>query len=723
MLTPDTLLGERYQIIEKIGAGGMSIVYKAKDNRLQRYVAVKELREEFIDDEDFINKFRREALSAASLSHPNIVGIYDVIEDHNMHYIIMEYVDGKTLKELISEKGPFSSNDVLELGMQIVSALKHAHSKKIIHRDIKPQNILMTNDGVLKVTDFGIAKAVDSATVVATGNAIGSVHYFSPEQAKGRFVNESSDLYSCGIVLFELATKRLPFDADSHVSIALKHINEDIPKPSIYSPEVTAALEGIILKATKKVQIDRYQDADEMLHDMRGAIADPNYVVKIVPHVESTILMSDEQTKMLNEEIAKSAAVIPPRESKPSVQPQIEEEEEEEDVSKMYKILVGVGGVLATLALVVIITLSMMFWGTNFISNKNMVSVPDLEGKTYEEAKTLLDSRKLIIELLDSSIDDGIVINQNPSAGEKAKRNSKVKVELEAVENDEEPEVEDDDIIVPDFKNEDQRDVLVELKDLGVSVSRVDVVLEFSEDVNIGRVISQKPRAGQKLGKNDVVTLYVSKGVDDKEKIVSVPSIEGKTLDEARAILKKSNLILSIIRSESDDNIQEGLIKEQNISFGSEVPEGTTIGVVVSTGKPESTPEPEVTPSPEPTDEPVETDKPEVTPSPSPESTTEPESTPEPEVTPSPEPTSRPEENVQITQNYTLTFPSDVEEKDSYHVVVNFNSTNNVFDRVVTKAEFPISVPVTGKGTGNVITVAFDGVIKYVDDIDFKEGQ
>ena len=238
MLTPGTLLGERYEIIKKIGAGGMSIVYKAKDNRLQRYVAIKELREEFVQDEEFVVKFRKEALSAASLSHPNIVGIYDVGSDKEVHYIVMEYIEGKTLKEVIATDGPFDSKTVLELGVQMVSALKHAHQKKIIHRDIKPQNILLTNDGVLKVTDFGIAKAVDSSTIVATGNAIGSVHYFSPEQAKGKYVNESSDLYSCGIVLFELATKRLPFEADSHISIALKHINEEFPRPSSINPEI-----------------------------------------------------------------------------------------------------------------------------------------------------------------------------------------------------------------------------------------------------------------------------------------------------------------------------------------------------------------------------------------------------------------------------------------------------------------------------------------------------
>ncbi|MDF2878998.1 MAG: hypothetical protein K0S30_2094 [Clostridia bacterium] len=299
MITPGTILGDRYEIIEKIGAGGMSIVYKAKCHRLQRFVAIKVLREEFVKDEDFVAKFRKEALAAASLSHPNIVGIYDVGSDHDLHYIVMEYIEGKTLKELIAEEGPFESKMVLDFGMQIVSALRHAHRKKIVHRDIKPQNILVTHDNVLKVTDFGIAKAVDSSTVVATGNAIGSVHYFSPEQAKGKYVNETSDLYSCGIVLFELATKKLPFEADSHISIALKHINEEMPKPSEFNPAIMANLEQLILKASQKSQSARYQNADEMLKDMKGVAVDPHYIVRNDEVFDQTILMTNTETEYI----------------------------------------------------------------------------------------------------------------------------------------------------------------------------------------------------------------------------------------------------------------------------------------------------------------------------------------------------------------------------------------------------------------------------------------
>lgn len=722
MLTPGTLLGERYDIIEKIGAGGMSIVYKAKDNRLERYVAIKELREEFIKDEDFVLKFRKEALSAARLSHPNIVGIYDVVNEKDKHYIVMEYVEGKTLKEVIEAKGPFSSKVVLELGMQMVSAIKHAHSKKIIHRDIKPQNILMTPEGVLKVTDFGIAKAVDSATIVATGNAIGSVHYFSPEQAKGKYVNESSDLYSCGIVLFELATKRLPFEADSHISIALKHINEDIPHPSTYNSEIPSGLEEIILKATSKGQMDRYQNADEMLFDMKEALYDPNYKIKVTPPIESTILMSDEESKILREEptklnTSKNSNVVKTVEIKQLSEEEntqededilsttsgnniIVDEEDDEEVSKIYKVLVAVGGVLATLAVVVIVTLAVVFMGSN--SNNNMVSVPNVEGKTYKEATKILLERKLGISIDEAGDDEGIVVDQKPIAGSQQKENTIIEVNLENVEDDletEEDTTQNNKIMMPDFYNKSQTDALTELKSMGIDINNVEIIPEPSEEIGLGRVISQIPSARAQMSEDDTVILRVSTGPDDAEKMTTVPNVEGLSVEEARDRLSSFNLVLTISSEEYHDTIEAGYIISQRNREGQELPEGTKIGVVVSKGLEEPTPTP--TPTPEPTETPIPTEEP----------------------IPSEQPLPSEEPDKEITQVYSLVLPLDAEEKDSYHVVVNFNSTHNVFDKVVSKDEFPISMKLKGKGSGNIITVAFDGVVKYVDEIDFKEGQ
>ncbi len=729
MLTPGTLLGERYDIIEKIGAGGMSIVYKAKDNRLERYVAIKELREEFIKDEEFVIKFRKEALSAARLSHPNIVGIYDVVNEKDKHYIVMEYVEGKTLKEVIAAKGPFSAKVVLELGMQMVSAVKHAHSKKIIHRDIKPQNILMTQEGVLKVTDFGIAKAVDSATIVASGNAIGSVHYFSPEQAKGKYVNESSDLYSCGIVLFELSTSKLPFEADSHISIALKHINEDIPRPSIYNPEIPSALEEIILKATSKGQIDRYQNADEMIFDMKEALNNPNHKVKVAVPIQSTILMSDEESKILRDEPTKVENSTtegiqktleetrdnlndkPIKESIPPKKPVVkanniidDEDEDDGEISKIYKILVGAGGVLATLAVVVIVTLAIFFMGPKFSSNNKLVSVPDVEGKSYEVASRILGELKRGISIDEAGDDEGIIIYQQPRAGAKEKQNTIVKVSLEKVEvgsQVEEDNDSEDKFQIPDFYNKDQTDALTELKRLGININNVEIIPEPSDIVGLGRVISQSPMEGSEISRDDNVIIRVSTGPDDTEEITRVPSVEGLSVEEARDKLSTFNLTLNILGEEYSETVETGYIINQNTMVGEELPEGSRIGVVVSKGKEEIEP----TPTPEPSEEPTPTEEP--------QASEEPEATKEP--VPSEEPTQ------EATMNYMLELPVDVEEKDSYHVVVNFNSTYNVFDGVVGKDDFPINLNLKGTGNGNIITVAFDGVVKYVQNIDFEE--
>ena len=694
MLTPGTLLGERYEIIEKIGAGGMSIVYKAKDNRLQRYVAIKELREEFVQDEEFVAKFRKEALSAASLSHPNIVGIYDVGSDKDLHYIVMEYVEGKTLKEVIAEKGPFPAKTVLELGMQMVSALKHAHSKKIIHRDIKPQNILLTNEGVLKVTDFGIAKAVDSSTIVATGNAIGSVHYFSPEQAKGKYVNESSDLYSCGIVLFELATKKLPFEADSHISIALKHINEEIPKPSEFNKAIPKNLEQLILKATSKGQMDRYQNADEMLYDMKGILQNPNYEIKGVEITEKTILLTPADTELLREQGKEIEAdlVAPPKEK--SIYEEetgfLQDEEEDEEVSKLYKILVGAGGVFATLALVVAISLACIFWIPSLGKNMNMVSVPDLTNRSLEEATQLLKERNLQIKIATGSDETGVVINQSPVSGKQAKKNSIVEVELAADDSEVLPEGETVELL--DFTGEDQRDVLAKIKELGLDISAVDIRPQADETVEIGKVISQTPAGGSMVVSGDPIVLFVSSGPEKKVQMATVPDVKGRTVEEARSILSQSNLKLGNEKPQSSETVAEGLIIDQALPAGTDIEEGSSINVIVSTGP--ATPEP----SPEPT------------PSPEPSPTTDP---------------SQPTTPTEVTKPYSLKMPSQLADKESYHVVAILTLASGsvpVYDGVVTKDQFPIQLSLTGSGKG-IILVTIDGETKYEDPIDFNEVQ
>ena len=271
LLNPGSVLGDRYEIIEKIGSGGMAVVYRGKDKKLDRYVTIKVLREEFIGDEEFIERFRSEACSAARLSHPNIVRVYDVGEDGDINYIVMEYIHGDTLKTAIRKKAPFDSRSTINVAIQIASALSQAHKAHIVHRDIKPQNILVGTDGVVKVTDFGIARAARAATMTTTANAAGSVHYFSPEQARGGYVDEKSDIYSLGITMFEMITGVLPFQGNNSVSIALKHINEELPDIRQYNPNCTPSLEGIIKKATMKKADERYANIDLLLADLMRA--------------------------------------------------------------------------------------------------------------------------------------------------------------------------------------------------------------------------------------------------------------------------------------------------------------------------------------------------------------------------------------------------------------------------------------------------------------------
>ena len=671
MLTPGTIIGDRYEIIEKIGAGGMSIVYKARCNRLQRFVAIKVLREEFVTDEDFVAKFRKEALAAASLSHPNIVGIYDVGSDHELHYIVMEFIEGKTLKDLIAEEGPFNSRMVLDFGVQMASALKHAHKKKIIHRDIKPQNILVTHDNVLKVTDFGIAKAVDSSTIVATGNAIGSVHYFSPEQAKGKYVNETSDLYSCGIVLFELSTQKLPFEADSHISIALKHINEEMPHPSIFNPSIQPNLEKLILKATSKSQSQRYQNADEMLKDMKGILTNPDYIVKENDVTENTILLSDLDTDLIRNGGGKTAGSSKPISSgRYTEMPALEAEtEEEEGLSTFYKVLVSVGGVLAALVIVTILSVALYF-GLPGLGKTKEVTVPNLTGQTVEQAQNLLKSYKLQLTVVGEEASDAVPVNtilkQSPEENKVVKPNTVIEVTLaKAVV------VEEIKPRAPDLIGLKIADAEKLLKDNSIYY-RIDKA--YDDSVPEGEVIDQTPNPGTEMEKDTKMTVIVSKGPETVMAIV--PNLANMTLDAAAVSLRNEKLKMGKKTEEANDVVPKGLIINQSIRPNQEVKEGTAIDVVVSSGKKEEIP-------------PVE---------------------------------SKPSDNL-TSVSKSINIPETLVGKDVYHVLVRLlaedGSSKDVFDGQITKDQFPLNVSVQGRGTGTLETY-FDGQLSYQDPIDFN---
>lgn len=575
MLQRGTILSNRYEIIEKIGAGGMSIVYKAKCNKLQRYVAIKVLREEFASDEEFVSRFRVEAQSAASLSHPNIVSIYDVGYEENTHYIVMEYIHGKTLKQLIEEEAPFTSSKVLNVALDIASALQHAHKKNIIHRDIKPQNILITDEGVLKVADFGIARAVDSSTVVTTGNAIGSVHYFSPEQARGGYVDKTSDIYSLGIVMFEMGTKTLPFEGESPVTVALKHINEEIPSPRSINHQLSSSLEDIIIKATQKKPENRYKNIDEMIKDMEQSIQQPNGSFAKIPDIENspTIQMSERDMKLLrgdkknniNEELDKT-----------------EELPEEKDPKEKW---VTAGAVFTAFILMIVISAIGIKFIQDYLEPK-VVAVPSLVNMDVDDAKELLEEKELVLKVSDEAyhdeIPEGKIIMQDPEEGTIINLNSEVEVIVsKGIQTAE----------VPNVENRDYEYAEKMLEDLGFNIRR-DPQYNDSVDENI--VISQEPEAGTLLKVGDTVTLTISLGPEIKT--VVVPNLLNLTEQAAKNQLQNSGLGIGEITYIPHSEVEKGYVVSQSVQAGETVKEGYEVGFVVSEGK-EETEEPQ---SPEP---------------------------------------------------------------------------------------------------------------------------
>lgn len=659
MLQRGTILSNRYEIIEKIGAGGMSIVYKAKCNKLHRYVAIKVLREEFASDEEFVSRFRVEAQSAASLSHPNIVSIYDVGYEDHIHYIVMEYIHGKTLKQIIEEEAPFTSERVLSVAMDIASALQHAHKKNIIHRDIKPQNILITDEGVLKVADFGIARAVDSSTVVTTGNAIGSVHYFSPEQARGGYIDKTSDIYSLGIVMYEMGTKMLPFEGESPVTVALKHINEDIPSPRSYNTELSTSLEDIIIKATQKKPENRYRNIDEMIKDMEQSLQHPNGSFVKIPDIENspTIQMSEQDMKLLRGDKKNSI-----NENKEEVDKK-EQVPEEKDPREKW---VTAGAVFTAFILIFVISAIGIKFIQSYLEPK-VVAVPSLVNLDIEEAKALLEEKELILKVSDEAyhdeIPEGKIIIQDPEEGTIINLNSEVEVVVsKGVQT----------VEVPDVENRDYAYAKSMLEDLGLYIRR-DAQYNDSVDENI--VISQEPKAGTMLKAGEMVILTVSLGPEIKT--VIVPNLLNLTEQAAKNQLINSGLGIGQITYIPHSDVAKGYVVSQSIQAGETVKEGYKVGFVVSEGKEEQ-------------QEPSESQHPNESPSTGP-----------------------------VEKHITILAPLD-SNTDTFHVRVRLNGENNfIYEQTHSISDFPLDIAVTGEGTG-YIEVYMNDDIYYRESIDFE---
>ena len=659
MLQRGTILSNRYEIIEKIGAGGMSIVYKAKCNKLHRYVAIKVLREEFASDEAFVSRFRVEAQSAASLSHPNIVSIYDVGYEDHIHYIVMEYIHGKTLKQIIEEEAPFTSERVLSVAMDIASALQHAHKKNIIHRDIKPQNILITDEGVLKVADFGIARAVDSSTVVTTGNAIGSVHYFSPEQARGGYIDKTSDIYSLGIVMYEMGTKMLPFEGESPVTVALKHINEDIPSPRSYNTELSTSLEDIIIKATQKKPENRYRNIDEMIKDMEQSLQHPNGSFVKIPDIENspTIQMSEQDMKLLRGDKKNSI-----NENKEEVDKK-EQVPEEKDPREKW---VTAGAVFTAFILIFVISAIGIKFIQSYLEPK-VVAVPSLVNLDIEEAKALLEEKELILKVSDEAyhdeIPEGKIIMQDPEEGTIINLNSEVEVVVsKGVQT----------VEVPDVENRDYAYAKSMLEDLGLYIRR-DAQYNDSVDENI--VISQEPKAGTMLKAGEMVILTVSLGPEIKT--VIVPNLLNLTEQAAKNQLINSGLGIGQITYIPHSDVAKGYVVSQSIQAGETVKEGYKVGFVVSEGKEEQ-------------QEPSESQHPNESSSTGP-----------------------------VEKHITILAPLD-SNTDTFHVRVRLNGENNfIYEQTHSISDFPLDIAVTGEGTG-YIEVYMNDDIYYRESIDFE---
>lgn len=586
------ILGGRYEIIEKIGEGGMAEVYKAKCHLLNRYVAVKILKPEYAKDETFVKRFRREAQSAAALTHANIVSVYDVGAEGDINYIVMELLESKTLKDYIEEHGAMPSDLVLKISAQIASALETAHKAHIIHRDIKPQNIVLNKNMVAKVTDFGIAKItnVPSATITSFGSTMGSVHYFSPEHAKGGYTDEKSDIYSLGVVMYEMATGKLPFDADSPVSVALKQIQEDPVPPIDVNPNVSPALNQIILKALQKSTALRYQNATEVISDISQALLRPNsLILRPASSVEAgatqviPILGNNEVPEAvpnLRTREPRRANVISTREAMKEELPiedsksdeEISEEPKKKDPKKSKKKKIIIISVIAAVVVIGAIVGILVYNNSKKQAEENKeIEVPNLVGRVYDEV--VEEYSKQGIEIIKDKVEysseqpEGSVVSQTPEKGTKTK-DKKIKVVVSKGQKM---------VEVPDVTGKDIKVATYELEDtLGFKIEREDVV---SEKVASGIIILQDAKKGETLPYGSTIKLQVSKG-DGKETVV-VPNVLGKTESDAKSALEALGLTVSVKYSE-DKTKSNGVVIAQSYPQNQTLKQGTLVEITVN---------------------------------------------------------------------------------------------------------------------------------------------
>lgn len=617
MIKIGMMIGDRYEILEKIGTGGMSDVYKAKDHKLNRYVAIKVLKQEFSENANFVSKFRVEAQAAAGLMHPNIVNVYDVGEENGIYYIVMELVEGITLKKYIERKARLSVKEAVSIAIQVSMGIEAAHNNHIIHRDIKPQNIIISKEGKVKVTDFGIAKAATSNTI--TSNVMGSVHYTSPEQARGGYSDEKSDIYSLGITLFEMLTGRVPFNGETTVAIAIKHIQEPLPSPRDYIPEIPFSVEQIVFKCCQKSPDRRYQTMADLVTDLKQSLINPDedFVKMVNPDEEASTRMitdkdmlqikrqsdrrdsmdealrlkKDVRRKYYDEDDDEDEEEMLNEEEEDDIEEDMDEEEEEYD-SKMEKVTTILAVVAALLIGCIVLflvgkTLGILpFEGLGSKKEEDAaqedegkVEMPKVVGRQVEEVKTELLGLGLTPEITYRETDEyeaGLVLECNIGIGQMVDSKTEIILTVSAGASG---------VEVPDVAGMSTAQAVSNLEQKGFVVNKTE---SYDGAVEKGNVISQSPEGGTKAPSGSAVTIRISQGAEDNK--VRVPDLIKLTEMDAMATIKESGLDVGSVKEVNhEDESLNGLVCYQSYSVGSYVDPGTAIDLQVSIGPKQGT--------------------------------------------------------------------------------------------------------------------------------------
>ncbi|NLL76470.1 MAG: Stk1 family PASTA domain-containing Ser/Thr kinase [Clostridiales bacterium] len=609
MIKIGMIIGDRYEILEKIGTGGMSDVYKAKCHKLNRYVAVKVLKQEFSENANFVSKFRVEAQAAAGLMHPNIVNVYDVGEENGIYYIVMELVEGITLKQYIEKKARLSVKEAVSIAIQVSMGIEAAHNNHIIHRDIKPQNIIISKEGKVKVTDFGIAKAATSNTI--TSNVMGSVHYTSPEQARGGYSDEKSDIYSLGITMFEMLTGRVPFNGETTVAIAIKHIQEPLPSPREYVSEIPVSVEQIVFKCCQKSPDRRYQSMRNLIADLKQSLINPDedFVKMVNPNEEaSTRMITDKDMVQIKKQSNRRDSMEEELRLK-KIRPIFEEEdegdddEEEEDIddmedeegeeeeynSKIERITTILAIVAALLIGFIVLflvgkTLGILPFGGGKDNKETQeesgkVEMPKVVGRQIEEVKKELLGLGLSPEITykeTAEYDEGLVLECNIGIGQMVDSSTEIILTVNSGTSG---------VEVPDVVGKSTAEAVSTLQGKGFTVSKTE---SYDTKVAKGNIISQTPEGGTKAPSGSAVTIRISQGAEDNK--IRVPNLIGISEMDAMATLTEAGLkVGSVSEVNNDDASLSGLVCYQSYSVGSYVDSGTAIDLQVSIGPKQAT--------------------------------------------------------------------------------------------------------------------------------------